>query len=90
MQGFQLLVVGDRKTNAQWHQEGAIFLSVTEQKSLGFGLVTHTPLDSYTRKNLGYLYAIRNGARFIYDTDDDTAPIHSLEQHFVFGSVDIY
>lgn len=32
----------------------------------------------------GYLYAIRNGAKFIYDTDDDNAPIHNLMNYFIF------
>lgn len=32
----------------------------------------------------GYLYAIRNGAKFIYDTDDDNAPIHNLNDYFIF------
>jgi hypothetical protein len=32
----------------------------------------------------GYLYAIRNGAKFIYDTDDDNAPIHDLMDYFIF------
>jgi len=30
------------------------------------------------------LYAIKNGAKFIYDTDDDNAPIHDLLDYFIF------
>ena len=29
---------------------------------------------SYTRKNIGYLYAIQHGAKIIYETDDDNSP----------------
>ena len=32
----------------------------------------------------GYLYAIKNGAKFIYDTDDDNAPVHDLLDYFIF------
>ena len=32
------------------------------------------PFNSYTRKNIGYLYAILHGAEYIYDTDDDNKP----------------
>jgi len=27
------------------------------------------------RKNIGYLFAIQNGAKFIYDTDNNNCPI---------------
>ena len=32
------------------------------------------PERSYTRKNLGYLEAMRRGARIIVETDDDNRP----------------
>jgi len=32
----------------------------------------------------GYLYAIKNGAKFIYDTDDDNAPARDLLDYFIF------
>ncbi|ETN70754.1 hypothetical protein NECAME_14556 [Necator americanus] len=39
------------------------------------------PYNSYARKNIGYLYAISNGAEWIYDTDDDNKPFGlGLEQ----------
>ncbi|VDM75263.1 unnamed protein product [Strongylus vulgaris] len=41
---------------------------------LGFRLLSVSPENSYTRKNIGYLYAIKNGAKWIYDTDDDNKP----------------
>lgn len=47
------------------------YLTLADQRALNFRTAEHTPLNSYTRKNIGYLYAISNGAREIYDTDDD-------------------
>ena len=32
------------------------------------------PYNHYARKNIGYLYAIQQGADIIYDTDDDNLP----------------
>ncbi|KAK0046095.1 glycosyltransferase STELLO1, partial [Biomphalaria pfeifferi] len=47
------------------------FLSIERQKLLNFKITNSLPYKSYARKNLGYLYAILNGAKFIYETDDD-------------------
>ena len=82
IKGFQLLVVGDLKTNKNWSYENVIYLSSEKQKSLQYSTYSILPFNSYTRKNIGYLYAIQNGAKCIYDTDDDNAPIHDLDEYF--------
>lgn len=71
---WQILVVGDRKTPHDWHYPGVRFLSVDEQQSLPFALSEHLPYNHYARKNLGYLYAIANGAEVLMETDDDNLP----------------
>lgn len=38
------------------------------------------PYRHYARKNLGFLFAISNGARIIYGTDDDNELIDGLER----------
>ncbi|XP_021965552.1 uncharacterized protein LOC110860763 [Folsomia candida] len=77
--GWQLLVVADQKTPLDWNAPGAILLSVEAQHSLGYGIVSLLPWNSYTRKMIGYLYAIQHGAQYIYDTDDDNAPNEGVE-----------
>lgn len=72
--GTKVVVVGDLKTPKDWKFPGCIFLSVDDQKKLGYSIIDHIPYNSYTRKNIGYLYAIANGAKFIFDTDDDNHP----------------
>ncbi|RNA10032.1 hypothetical protein BpHYR1_001385 [Brachionus plicatilis] len=62
--------------------------SVSDQKNLQFKTFSTTPLNSYTRKNIGYLYAILNGAEFIYDTDDDNAPTIDLDKYFNFNDTE--
>jgi hypothetical protein len=85
---FQLLVVGDKKTNQSWHWKNVIFLNIENQKKLEYKIFKTTPFNSYTRKNIGYMYAIQNGAKFIYDTDDDNRPIVNLNEYFNFNAYD--
>ena len=45
-----------------------------KQKKLGYKCHQLLKYKSYTRKNIGYLYAIQHGAKIIYETDDDNSP----------------
>ena len=85
---FQLLVVGDKKTPEDWSYPNTIFLSRTDQEKIGYSILESTPLNSYNRKNIGYLFAIQNGAKYIYDTDDDNAPIIDLIDYFDLNEFD--
>ena len=48
-----------------------IFLSAISQANLNNEFVDAMPWFSFGRKNIGYLYAIANGAKTIWDFDDD-------------------
>ena len=37
---------------------------------LCYNTTKYIPFNSYSRKNIGYLYAIQHGAKVIYETDD--------------------
>jgi STELLO glycosyltransferases len=70
-QGWSAVVVGDTKTPSNWAADGIHYLSVTEQHRI-FGKFSELiPVRHYSRKNLGYLYAIQHGAKLILETDDD-------------------
>jgi hypothetical protein len=71
MKDWQLLVVADKKTPADWHLDNCIFLSPQNQQELPYKIIAHLPWNHYARKNVGYLYAIAHGAKIIYETDDD-------------------
>ena len=71
---WKVLLVGDTKTPSDWNCEGVKFLSVEKQKELFPVIAEQIPLKHYCRKNIGYLYAIQNGADIIIDTDDDNLP----------------
>jgi glycosyltransferase involved in cell wall biosynthesis len=51
-----------------------MYLSVDKQSELNYFLNTELPYNHYSRKNIGYIYAIREGADVIIDTDDDNVP----------------
>lgn len=68
--GNNLIIVGDLKTPKDWDYNG--ISPINEPSKL------YAPNNHYARKNLGYLYAIKNGAKLIYDTDDDNIPNDSF------------
>lgn len=72
--GMRFIVVGDTKTPADFSIEGCDFLSVEEQLASGFAFAKACPTRHYARKNVGYLSAIKGGARLIIETDDDNFP----------------
>lgn len=76
--GWRLVVVGDKKTPIDWNLENCDYLSPTHQLELGYELAHLLPWNHYSRKNIGYLFAIEHGAKIIYETDDDNEPIGEL------------
>ena len=73
--GGSTIIVGDKKTPDTAWPEGAIFLSISAQRSSKWRLARQLPENHYARKNVGYLTAVAEGAECIFDTDDDNAPL---------------
>ena len=76
--GWRLVVVGDRKTPADWQLDNCDYLSPQKQLELGYECASLLPWNHYSRKNIGYLYAIEHGAHLIYETDDDNESLGTL------------
>jgi hypothetical protein len=74
MPGWKVIVVGDRKTPADWRCPPATYLSAADQENAPFQIVRTLPWNHYARKLMGYLAAIGQGADIILDTDDDNMP----------------
>jgi hypothetical protein len=79
--GWSVVVVGDVKGPSEWPNDlpRTKLFTIEEQRQTTFRTTKLLPEKSYTRKNLGYLYAMANGAEVIYETDDDNdldIPIH--------------
>ena len=72
--GNHTIVVGDKKTPSSWIHSKCDFMSLDDQIKSEFATASLLPENHYTRKNLGYLYAIKKGAQAIIDTDDDNFP----------------
>lgn len=75
--GMQMVVIGDRKSPAQFNLDGVRFWPLAEQLGLDLDVVQRLPENHYARKNIGYLLAMSSGAQGIFDTDDDNAPLAS-------------
>lgn len=74
LKDYHLVVVGDKKTPADWHYDNCTFLNVEAQLSLSPSLANAIPFNHYGRKMIGYVYAMQHGADIIIDTDDDNIP----------------
>ena len=72
--GIRFLLVGDTKSPAEFTLEGCEFLDLQAQRQSGLGFATLCPTAHYSRKNIGYLVAIRDGTQLILETDDDNMP----------------
>jgi len=71
---WEIIIIGDKKTPNDWKFPGISYLSVKDQKALNIPFVNQLPYNHYSRKNIGYLLAIKNGAEIIAETDDDNIP----------------
>jgi hypothetical protein len=68
------IIVGDSKSPADFHQAGAVYLSLEDQTRGPFAYGRTASAGHYARKNVGYLAAIARGATVIIETDDDNLP----------------
>ncbi len=72
--GAEFIVIGDTKTPADFQLDGCNYFSVEQQRALPFAFAKACPERHYSRKNIGYLIAAKNGAEQIIESDDDNYP----------------
>lgn len=82
LQDYCLVVVADKKGFDQYSVHGGctfVNLSVRAQEEIATlsSFAAQTPWNHFGRKNLGYLFAIANGAEAVWDFDDDNILISS-------------
>ena len=70
----RFLVMGDTKSPPEFQLDGCDFYDVERQRGTDLRYAELCPTRSYTRKNIGYLLAIRSGVKLIVETDDDNIP----------------
>ena len=71
---MHFIVIGDSKSPTGFSLSNCNFYSLDQQKGLSFNLARSLPACKYSRKNLGYLLAMKQGATVIIETDDDNFP----------------
>lgn len=74
MDDWHLIVIGDKKTPEDFSLKNGTYIPETQQRSLGFDCVNHIPWNVIQRRNIGYLFALREGADIIATVDDDNIP----------------
>lgn len=72
--GLSFYVIGDVPSPHDFSLEGCEFYSLERQKATGFRLSELLPTRHYSRKNIGYLLAIRAHSPLLLETDDDNLP----------------
>lgn len=77
LKDWKVILVGDKKTAPDWSFPGVTYLSPEGQQKISSEFSELLPWNSYTRKNIGYLHAISQGARVIYESDDDNIPLEN-------------
>ena len=88
------IIIGDKKSpKYEKYMKGlskVVFMDDERQDKFykEFKLESVIPWNHFGRKNLGYIYAILNGAEYIYDTDDDNELIN--KQSIGIVNHDIY
>ena len=80
----EFIVIGDKKTKPELsdlftqyqneHRFKGGYYTADQQEQMKLKIVSVLPFNHYTRKNIGYLLAIKNNAEVIFETDDDNYP----------------
>lgn len=86
---WKFILVGDKKGPKEINDDRIIFLDIGKQAELGFTYHASCPENHYARKNIGYLYAIANGAEIIAESDDDNMPKKGWGENIDFSPNDI-
>ncbi|MBT3463817.1 DUF288 domain-containing protein [archaeon] len=75
---YDIIVAGDKKSPPDFDVSNVEFLDIKKQEELGFSLSKDLLYNHYCRKNIGYLHAIKKGADYILETDDDNIPYENF------------
>lgn len=77
LSGWCVIIVCDKRTSPLRIKDPNVFyLEIYQQEQMMHDMTFHSfmellPWNHFGRKNLGYLFAMINGARLIFDVDDD-------------------
>jgi len=77
---YDIIIVGDLKTphNTYIDKKNIIYLHPSNFNEFNI-FQELLPYNHYCRKNIGYLYALKNNYEIIFDTDDDNYPTNDFD-----------
>ncbi|KAK6746233.1 hypothetical protein RB195_012383 [Necator americanus] len=70
LQGWELVVVVEDSASDILDMDGVHLITFNQHNLPELEFEWGTSLRGYSMKNIGYLYAIKNGAKYIYDAED--------------------
>ncbi len=71
---WSFVVIGDKKSPKKFKLKHGTYYSLKDQKKINFDFANKCYLNSYARKNIGYLISIKDKSDIIIETDDDNYP----------------
>ncbi len=75
---WNFIMIGDLPSPKDFHLEHCDYYSLEMQSEVSLTFAQNCPTRHYSRKNIGYLIAIKNGADVIVETDDDNMPLDAF------------
>jgi len=89
MHGWDFLVVGDKKTPHSEY-DSYMYLHPEEQEKLDKSLSDMIGWGCIQRRNLGFVYALKNGYDYIATVDDDNIPYDNWGEFYTPQEVDVF
>ena len=74
---WNFIVVGDKKTPKKFKLSHAKFINY-KKKIDDISFSEKCPINTYARKNIGYLKSIKNNSELIVETDDDNSTLKNF------------
>jgi hypothetical protein len=87
---YKLIIVGDKKTPIDYELDNSIYLPIEKQIEFNSAFSTILPYNHYSRKNIGYLYAMAQFPEYIQETDDDNIPLPDFWKTYVEPKFSIF
>jgi hypothetical protein len=78
---WDFIIIGDQKSPKDYNLAGVKYFSLKDQYLTKFKFAKLCPLNHYSRKNIGYLIAAKEGNEIIVETDDDNIPRKEFWNH---------
>ncbi len=78
----KFVLIGDNKSPKDFELANCDYWDIDRQLNSDIKFSEIVPQNSYSRKNIGYILAIRNNADIIIETDDDNLPLENFWLNF--------